>query len=206
VKSHRLSSRAKRELAGIIARIELESGSQRAERFRAELLRNLANLVLFPHAGHEREDLTSKAVLFWTVDSYLIVYRPDSDPLRVLSIVHGAGDPEDLRDYVGEPVATYVVSGASVIEVSLNENESMYLDARLRLGNARSAADLMLSALRSMIDPVAEERRAYEAWREEVRRGIEIGHQECLAGDTVDGEEAMERIRLELEALRARGS
>ena len=54
---------------------------------------------------------------------------------------------------------------------------------------------------------VAQERDAgghekYDAWREELRRNIETGYREMLEGDTVDGEEFMEQLRLEAEARR----
>jgi len=64
VKGYRISWRAGRDLDEITERIARESGQRRAELFRAEILRNISNLALFPHAGHEREDLTSKALLF----------------------------------------------------------------------------------------------------------------------------------------------
>jgi plasmid stabilization system protein ParE len=53
--------------------------------------------------GHERPDLTSRPIRFWTVHSHVLVYRPDSDPLWVLRILHGSRDPSHLRDQVGEP-------------------------------------------------------------------------------------------------------
>jgi toxin ParE1/3/4 len=42
-----------------------------------------------PEQGHRREDLTRKAVLFFPLYSYLIVYQPAVDPIRILTIVHG---------------------------------------------------------------------------------------------------------------------
>ncbi len=96
--------------------------------------------------------------------------------------MHGARDPEDLRGFVGEFIPPYIVSGASVIDVPLNTQEMDFLTARLRSGRAPSATDLLLRGLRSMIDPADEDLRAYEAWREETRREIEFGYQECLRG------------------------
>ena len=43
-------------------------------------------------AGHRRRDLTSAEVRFFPVYSYLIVYRPDTTPLQVVAILHGARD------------------------------------------------------------------------------------------------------------------
>jgi plasmid stabilization system protein ParE len=48
----------------------------------------IAFLAAVPGAGHSRMDLTKKPVRFFPVYSYLIVYLPDSKPLRVVSILH----------------------------------------------------------------------------------------------------------------------
>ncbi|HEY3781070.1 MAG TPA: type II toxin-antitoxin system RelE/ParE family toxin [Fimbriimonadaceae bacterium] len=43
-------------------------------------------------AGHIREDLTDKPLKFWAVYRYLIVYNPDSLPIEVVAVIHGARD------------------------------------------------------------------------------------------------------------------
>ena len=63
-----------------------------AERVRQELHNAIHSLVDTPGKGHLREDLTDKAVRFWRVRSYLIVYRPDTDPLEIVAVLHGARD------------------------------------------------------------------------------------------------------------------
>jgi plasmid stabilization system protein ParE len=45
--------------------------------------------------GHYR-NLTDQAVKFFPVYSYLIVYRPDTRPLQVVSILHGRRDVEQI--------------------------------------------------------------------------------------------------------------
>lgn len=49
-----------------------------------------------PGIGHKREDLTSRPVKFWSVYSYLIVYDPESSPLTIVAVLHGAQDVERL--------------------------------------------------------------------------------------------------------------
>jgi plasmid stabilization system protein ParE len=49
-----------------------------------------------PEIGHVRADLTNRAVKFWSVFSYLVVYDPASDPLTIITVVHGARDVEQL--------------------------------------------------------------------------------------------------------------
>ena len=48
-----------------------------------------------PRAGQVRRDLISLPVRFWLVhpySNYLIVYDPESKPLRIIRILHGARD------------------------------------------------------------------------------------------------------------------
>jgi plasmid stabilization system protein ParE len=42
--------------------------------------------------GHAREDLTGERILFWGVHSYLIVRRPEREPLEILRVLHGRQD------------------------------------------------------------------------------------------------------------------
>ena len=51
---------------------------------------------LTPEARHAREHLTDRAVKFWSVFSYLVVYDPASVPLTVLAVLHGARDVGQL--------------------------------------------------------------------------------------------------------------
>ena len=53
-------------------------------------------LASAPGIGHWRPDLTSVDVRFFPVYSYLIVYRPGSKPLQVVSILHGARDVQRI--------------------------------------------------------------------------------------------------------------
>lgn len=45
-----------------------------------------------PGLGHFREDLLDQRYRFWAIHSYLIVYRWETKPLEIISIVHGARD------------------------------------------------------------------------------------------------------------------
>ena len=45
-----------------------------------------------PLTGHIRSDLTHRALRFWTLPrypNYMIVYRPETNPLEVIAILHG---------------------------------------------------------------------------------------------------------------------
>ena len=43
-----------------------------------------------PGLGHSRTDLTRRPVLFCLVQSYLIVYRPRTEPAHILRILHAS--------------------------------------------------------------------------------------------------------------------
>lgn len=49
-------------------------------------------LAARPLIGHRREEITERGVLFWPVGSYTIVYRPETEPLRIIAVIHGARD------------------------------------------------------------------------------------------------------------------
>jgi plasmid stabilization system protein ParE len=60
-----------------------------ADRVDAELYEMFEALARMPGQGHRREDLTSRPVLFFPLYSYLIVYQPDVDPIRILAVLRG---------------------------------------------------------------------------------------------------------------------
>ena len=45
-----------------------------------------------PGIGHARADLTDRPLKCWSVYSYLVVYDPASDPLTIVTVLHGARD------------------------------------------------------------------------------------------------------------------
>jgi len=55
----------------------------------SEFYETFGALARMPGQGHRREDLTHTPVLFFPLYSYLIVYQPGVDPIRILTVVHG---------------------------------------------------------------------------------------------------------------------
>ena len=51
--------------------------------------------------GHGREDLTDRPLKFWSVYSYLVVYDPVSEPLTILTVLHGARDVAQILKEIG---------------------------------------------------------------------------------------------------------
>ncbi len=60
-----------------------------ADRIVTELFKGFYKLAEIPNSGHRRADLTSRPVLFYRIFSYLILYAPGSEPLQILSVLHG---------------------------------------------------------------------------------------------------------------------
>jgi plasmid stabilization system protein ParE len=76
-----------------------ESSEQAADGVVARLYDECEKLVAMSGIGHSRPDLLDERHRFWSVWSYLIVYRWETRPLEVIAIVHGARDLDAfLRD------------------------------------------------------------------------------------------------------------
>lgn len=43
-----------------------------------------------PGIGHSRDDLADESLRIWPVFSYLIIYRPETRPVQVVRVIHGA--------------------------------------------------------------------------------------------------------------------
>jgi toxin ParE1/3/4 len=67
-----------------------------ADRLESVIRDKIVFLAKTPRAGHWRKNLTDDAVKFFPVYSYLIVYRPETKPLQVVSILHGHRDVERI--------------------------------------------------------------------------------------------------------------
>ncbi len=42
-----------------------------------------------PGQGHARKDLTKRPVLFFPLYSFLVVYQPEVQPLRIIAVLRG---------------------------------------------------------------------------------------------------------------------
>ena len=64
-----------------------------ARRVREAILNTIRKLVLFPHQGRRRPDLTSYPLRFQTSREFLIAYAPDNKPLLVIAVLPGRQSP-----------------------------------------------------------------------------------------------------------------
>ena len=70
-----------------------EAGHRIARQMLVELVEAFRFVARTPGAGHKREDLAeARPILFWPMRDYLILYKPGSDPLQIVTIVRGSQD------------------------------------------------------------------------------------------------------------------
>jgi plasmid stabilization system protein ParE len=81
-----------------IARDSLEA----ADRILKALEAALQRLARNPGIGHLREDLADRSIRFYSVYSYLIVFRLEEEILKVVRVVHAARDVRSLLELAGD--------------------------------------------------------------------------------------------------------
>jgi len=91
-----LAPEAASDLVQIWRYIKKQSSVAMADRVETVILDRIAFLAENPGAGHWRRNLTERPVKFFPVYSYLIVYRPETKPLQIASILHGRRDVEQI--------------------------------------------------------------------------------------------------------------
>jgi plasmid stabilization system protein ParE len=86
-----VSSEAFRDLLEIWGYIALDS-VEAADRVESEFHQTFQMLARMPGLGHRRSELTSEDLLFWTLYSYLIVYKRIGNHIRIVAVLHGRRD------------------------------------------------------------------------------------------------------------------
>ena len=95
-----LSPAAGRDLTKILAYVQRESRSERVVlKLLDDFEESFGKICDAPQAGRLRPDLTDGPIRWRPVHRYLIAYDADSEPLRILRVIHGA---RHLPDAVGE--------------------------------------------------------------------------------------------------------
>ncbi len=70
-----------------------------ADRWIQRLFDCFDDLARSPKAGHRREDLTAYPVRFWTVGSYLVIYRAHTVPVEIVAVTEGSRDVPKLLSH-----------------------------------------------------------------------------------------------------------
>jgi antitoxin ParD1/3/4/toxin ParE1/3/4 len=89
-----LAPEAARDLVQIWRYIKEQSSLEMAGRIESVIRERFVFLAKNPGSGHWRKDLTDELVKFFPVYSYLVVYRPETEPLQIVGILHGRRDVE----------------------------------------------------------------------------------------------------------------
>jgi antitoxin ParD1/3/4/toxin ParE1/3/4 len=87
-----LTPSASRDIDGILEYVLEHSGANRALRVQQRLYQGLSKVADQPGLGHLRHDLSDESLRVFKVFSYLIIYRPDTSPVQILRVIHGARD------------------------------------------------------------------------------------------------------------------
>lgn len=86
--SYSVSAGAQQDLFEIWRRIA-EDSLELADRIDQEFHELFASLARMPFQGHARTDLTKRPVLFFPLYSFMIVYQPDTNPIRIMGVLRG---------------------------------------------------------------------------------------------------------------------
>jgi plasmid stabilization system protein ParE len=87
-----LAPAAANDLIQIWRYLRKESSEATADRVETVMREKMVALASTPEMGHWRRDLTVADVRFFSVYSYLIVYRPGTKPVQIVAVLHGARD------------------------------------------------------------------------------------------------------------------
>jgi antitoxin ParD1/3/4 len=88
---YRFTPEAAADLFEIWSYIASDS-TEAADRVEAAIYDACSFVAQAPLSGQVRKNLTHRPVRFWTVQrfpNYVLVYRPDTEPLHVIRILHG---------------------------------------------------------------------------------------------------------------------
>jgi toxin ParE1/3/4 len=91
-----LAPEAALDLVQIWRYIKKQSSVTVADRVESVIRDRIVFLARTPGAEHWGKNLTDEAVKFFPVYSYLIIYRPETKPLQVVSILHGHRNVERI--------------------------------------------------------------------------------------------------------------
>lgn len=87
-----LTPAADADLDEIWAFVAHQSGLERARRLEDQLHQTMLRLARHPEIGHVRNDLADESLWIFALRAFLIAYRPHTNPLQIIRVLHGARD------------------------------------------------------------------------------------------------------------------
>lgn len=88
--SYLLTPEAQQDLNSIAEYVTGRATAERAAKVISDIRAEFEKLSFMPGMGHFREDLLDRRYKFWSVYSYVIAYRWETSPIRIIAVVHGA--------------------------------------------------------------------------------------------------------------------
>jgi plasmid stabilization system protein ParE len=88
---YEVTTEAQNDLFQIWRRISEDSAGL-ADRIDNEFHELFASLAAMPRQGHTRKDLTKRPVLFFPLYSFMVIYQPETRPIRVMAVLRGSRD------------------------------------------------------------------------------------------------------------------
>lgn len=95
---YRLSPECVEDLQSIWQFIAADN-AEAADKLLDQFFDAFENLSQWPKQGHRRADLTNRAVRFWPLGKYLVVYRETRHVLEIVAVLHGARDIPTVIGY-----------------------------------------------------------------------------------------------------------
>lgn len=93
---YELTEVAEEDLMDLRGRVIETNGRKVAKRIIGELDETLTRLSDFPGMGRARPDLTDEPVYFFPFYSWLVIYEPETIPLKILRIASAYRDSKNL--------------------------------------------------------------------------------------------------------------
>jgi antitoxin ParD1/3/4/toxin ParE1/3/4 len=106
-----------------------------AKRVREDILDAIRKLVLLPHQGHKRSDLTSQPLRFQTIRDYLVAYAPDEKPLVVIGCFTVAAIRASSQPSCVEENELHALRSVSALIVRFGRLPPMHLPDHGRLAS-----------------------------------------------------------------------
>ncbi len=92
MKPYLLTTEAEQDMASIKTYLIAKGGRPLALHVLARLRSSMRFLGKRPASGHARPELTAEPVKFWQVFSYLVIYDPVPQPIRIIRVLHASRD------------------------------------------------------------------------------------------------------------------
>ena len=87
---YRLTGAAEDDLSEILLYVAEHDGAGRALHVHAKFVEAFERLASTPGAGAKRPELTGDRARWWTVFRWIVFYDPETSPITILRVVHGA--------------------------------------------------------------------------------------------------------------------